>query len=76
MLDSLSLEYKHAFERLGEYKYDYGLAGTSDGTTAHLTSLVNEMRTHCDKIGENFFFLVIFDGPSNMQLPTKPLVLC
>ena len=25
---------------------------------------------------ENFFFLVIFDGASNMQSPTKPLVLC
>jgi hypothetical protein len=27
LLDSLSVEYnKHAFERLDEYKYDYGLA--------------------------------------------------
>jgi hypothetical protein len=110
LLDSLSVEYnKHAFERLDEYKYDYGLAGASDGATAHHTSLVNflaivsyilvllevvdctdymaagtkdgtfianEMCTQCDKIRANFFFLVIFDGASNMQSPTKPLVLC
>jgi hypothetical protein len=45
--------------------------GTKDGTF-----IANEMCTHCDKIGANAFFLMIFDGPSNMQSPTKPLVLC
>jgi hypothetical protein len=45
--------------------------GTKDGTF-----IANEMRTQCDKIGEKFYFLVIFDGESNMQSPTKPLVLC
>jgi hypothetical protein len=45
--------------------------GTSDGT-----SIANEMRTQCYKIGANFFFLVIFDGSSRIQSPTKPLVLC
>jgi hypothetical protein len=111
LLDSLSVEYnKRAFERLGEYKYDYGLAGASDGATAHHTSLANfvaivcctvvllevvdctdsmaaggtkdgkfianEMCTQCNEIGEKFVFLVIFDGASNMQSPTMPLVLC
>ena len=110
LLDSLSVEYnKHAFERLDEYKYDYGLAGASDGATAHHTSLVNflaivccilvllevvdctgymaagtkdgtfianKLCNQCDKIRANFFFLVIFDGASNMQSPTKRLVLC
>ena len=48
LLDSLSLEYnKHAFERLGEYKYDYGLVGASGGTTAHSTSLVNFLANVC-----------------------------
>ena len=105
------MEYnKHAFERLDKYKCDYGLAGASDGATAHHTSLVNilvivccivvllevvdctgsiaaggikdgtfianEMRTQCDKIGAKFAFLVIFDGASNIQSPTMPLVLC
>jgi hypothetical protein len=42
LLDSLSVVYiKHALERLGEYKYDYGLTGASGGATAHRTSLVN-----------------------------------
>ena len=108
LLDSLSVEYnKHAFERLGEYKYDYGLAGAPGGATAHLTSLVNFLaivcciavllevvdctgymaaggtkdgtfiaNEMCDKIGANVFFLVIFDGASNMQSPTKLLILC
>jgi hypothetical protein len=111
LLNSLSVEYnKHAFERLGEYKYDYGLNGASDGAIANHTSLVNflsivccivvllevvdctgyiaaggtkdgtfianEMCTQCDNIRENAFFLVIFDGASNIQSPTKPLVLC
>jgi len=40
------------------------------------TSIANEICTQCDKIGANFFFLVIFDGASNTQSPTKPLVLC
>jgi hypothetical protein len=110
LLDSLSLVYnKHAFERLGEQKYDHELAGASGGATAHHTSLVNfwpslvvslclwkwwtarvtwlpaEPRmahlspTRCAlsviKIGANPFFLVIFDGASNMQSPAKPLVL-
>jgi hypothetical protein len=45
--------------------------GTKDGTF-----IANEMYTQCDKIRANFFFLAIFDGASNMQSPTKPLVLC
>jgi hypothetical protein len=45
--------------------------GTKDGTF-----IANEMCTQCDKIRANFFFLAIFDGASNMQSPTKPLVLC
>jgi hypothetical protein len=36
LLDSLSVEFnKHAFKRLGEYKFDYGLAGASEDTTVH-----------------------------------------
>ena len=45
--------------------------GTKDGTF-----IANETCTQCDKIRANFFFLMIFDGASNMQPPTKPLVLC
>ena len=45
--------------------------GTKDGTF-----IANEMCTKCDKIRANIFFLAIFDGASNMQSPTKPLVLC
>jgi hypothetical protein len=45
--------------------------GTKDGTF-----IANEMFTQCDKIGEKFVFLMIFDGASNMQSPTIPLVLC
>jgi hypothetical protein len=45
--------------------------GTKDGTF-----IANEMFTQCRIIGENFFFLVTFDGASNMQSPSKPLVLC
>jgi hypothetical protein len=41
LLDLLSVEYnKHDFERLVEYKCDYGLAGASDGATVYHTSLV------------------------------------
>ena len=48
MLDSLSMEYnKHAFERMGEYKYEYELAGASNGSTAHHTSLVNFLAIVC-----------------------------
>jgi hypothetical protein len=45
--------------------------GTKDGTF-----IANEIRTQCDKIGANFNLFVIFDWESNMQSPTKPLVLC
>jgi hypothetical protein len=45
--------------------------GIKDGTF-----IANEMRTQCDKIGAKFAFLVIFDGASNIQSPTMPLVLC
>jgi len=45
--------------------------GTKDGTF-----IANEMFTQCDKIGAKFVFLTIFDGASNMQSPTMPLVLC
>jgi hypothetical protein len=96
LLDSLSVEYnEHAFERMGEYKYDYGLAGASDGATAHHISLASFLAIVCcivvvlevvdytgymaaggTKDGTSLFFLVIYDGASNMQSPTKPLVLC
>jgi hypothetical protein len=45
--------------------------GTKDGTF-----IANEMCTQCDKIGAKLVFLVIFDGASNIQSPTMPLVLC
>jgi hypothetical protein len=38
---------KHAFKRLGEYKYEYGLAGTSDGTTVYYTSLIIFLTIAC-----------------------------
>jgi hypothetical protein len=48
LLDSLGVRYnKHAFERLGEYTYNYGLAGASGGATAHHTSLVNFLAIVC-----------------------------
>jgi hypothetical protein len=48
LLDSLSFEYnKRAFERLGEYKYDYGLAGASHGATVHHTSLISFLTIVC-----------------------------
>ena len=92
LLDSLSVEYnKHAFERLDESLVNFlaivccivvllevvdctgsmAAGGTKDGTF-----IANEMFTQCDKIGEKFVFLMIFDGASNMQSPTIPLVLC
>jgi hypothetical protein len=45
--------------------------GTKDGTF-----IANEMCSQCDKIGAKFVFLGIFDGASNIQSPTMPLVLC
>jgi len=48
LLNSLSVEYnKHAFERLGEYKYDYGLAEAPNGSTVHHTSLIKFLAIVC-----------------------------
>jgi hypothetical protein len=49
---------------------------TAAGSIKEGTSIANEMFVQCGKIGANFFFLVIFDGASNIQSPTKSLVLC
>jgi hypothetical protein len=48
LLDSLNVEYnKHAFERVGEYECDYGLAGASSGGTVCQISLIKLLAIVC-----------------------------